>query len=753
MIIGGMIYWFGTEKIENELQLLHQKHVKQQAGYLNSQLQEVEMKISHAGFDLIFNNSLDEIDFIKEFKTTHNFTQNLFMLQDSNPLISKSFLYIDSKKRALFNPEYNEVKNKRDVEQLQSLISHKRNINWQVLPEYIMKQKGRSGLDIGLIHNIPSGSGQTDSALIIKLDHDKVTQLVRELSPYHEGAAFLVENDQLITATNSIEGFQYDHLLKKKILEQKSPNGSFIYEWNSRNYSVSFGEINRLNNEWTYISISPMTFIVQPIILLSKLIILISVSAFILSVVITWFATRKMYSPLEELMKVLAITEGKKWSGKKKNEFKLIEEKWHELTENRQQLQTQVITHIPELKSGFIMQLIQGHLGEYTEDDLTKRMESYGWNVNSHSFIIMDVQLTGLQHIKGSFSQSEDSTIAFIASNVIKELAEEQFRNIQMLNFHDFSFGILILEEKTIFMNESLTKFADIVTKAMNEILNLQVTITIGERTSKVKEIQKLYEKVKHGKRLRLFENRNQVIQLQEEEESKLLTGIHYPFSIEKQLIKAIRMEQTGLIEDLLTNFIEELIANETKEINIQQGIVHLFNTIQGEIMQSGFHPYEVFEGKDIANELMRHREPNKIIHCLMNEVVGPYLKKLQRIENREQKILVEQVIMKMMENYMDDISLELYADEINTNPYTLSKAFKQVAGINFIDYLTDLRMDKAKELLASTDLKISDISEQVGYRHSYFNRIFKKQVGLTPSQYRQDQRIIDMQKSTIAGK
>lgn len=91
MIIGGMIYWFGTEKIENELQLLHQKHVKQQAGYLNSQLQEVEMKISHAGFDLIFNNSLDEIDFIKEFKTTHNFTQNLFMLQDSNPLISKSF--------------------------------------------------------------------------------------------------------------------------------------------------------------------------------------------------------------------------------------------------------------------------------------------------------------------------------------------------------------------------------------------------------------------------------------------------------------------------------------------------------------------------------------------------------------------------------------------------------------------------------------------------------------------------------------
>jgi YesN/AraC family two-component response regulator len=71
-------------------------------------------------------------------------------------------------------------------------------------------------------------------------------------------------------------------------------------------------------------------------------------------------------------------------------------------------------------------------------------------------------------------------------------------------------------------------------------------------------------------------------------------------------------------------------------------------------------------------------------------------------------------------------------------NPVTLSKTFKQVTGKNFIDYLTELRMGKAKELLADTELKINDVAVQVGYQHSYFNRIFKKQEGITPSQYRE---------------
>ncbi|MNP42813.1 HTH-type transcriptional regulator YesS [compost metagenome] len=92
-----------------------------------------------------------------------------------------------------------------------------------------------------------------------------------------------------------------------------------------------------------------------------------------------------------------------------------------------------------------------------------------------------------------------------------------------------------------------------------------------------------------------------------------------------------------------------------------------------------------------------------------------------------------------MHENYMrQDISLDNCAEYAGTNPYTLSKAFKLYIGKNFIDYLTELRIEKAKVLICDTALKICDIAERVGYQNGYFNRIFKRLEGITPRNYRE---------------
>src|SRR5690606_34738074 len=115
----------------------------------------------------------------------------------------------------------------------------------------------------------------------------------------------------------------------------------------------------------------------------------------------------------------------------------------------------------------------------------------------------------------------------------------------------------------------------------------------------------------------------------------------------------------------------------------------------------------------------------------------APYIQLLEGQLDIEMKRYIEKVVDYIHENYREDISLESCADVVGTTPYTLSRSFKKILNINFIDYVTELRMNKAKELLINTNMKINDISECVGYRHSYFNRIFKKQVGVTPSQFR----------------
>ncbi len=87
---------------------------------------------------------------------------------------------------------------------------------------------------------------------------------------------------------------------------------------------------------------------------------------------------------------------------------------------------------------------------------------------------------------------------------------------------------------------------------------------------------------------------------------------------------------------------------------------------------------------------------------------------------------------------YANPITLEEIARHVNYNPAYFSAAFKKHTGQNFSDYLTEFRIDKAKELLRTTQLSVIEISRQVGYNdNKYFRKLFKKVTGIKPSDYK----------------
>ncbi|MCL2034856.1 MAG: response regulator [Oscillospiraceae bacterium] len=87
--------------------------------------------------------------------------------------------------------------------------------------------------------------------------------------------------------------------------------------------------------------------------------------------------------------------------------------------------------------------------------------------------------------------------------------------------------------------------------------------------------------------------------------------------------------------------------------------------------------------------------------------------------------------------NYMKDISLETTAREFSFHPNYLSKLFKEETGGNFIDYLTDVRINRAKKLLKNVRYSIADVALKVGYSDAkYFAKVFKKSIGVSPKDY-----------------
>ncbi|MNJ38077.1 HTH-type transcriptional regulator YesS [compost metagenome] len=95
-------------------------------------------------------------------------------------------------------------------------------------------------------------------------------------------------------------------------------------------------------------------------------------------------------------------------------------------------------------------------------------------------------------------------------------------------------------------------------------------------------------------------------------------------------------------------------------------------------------------------------------------------------------------VIEKMTSGLSEPLTLKMLAEEVYLHPTYLGRIFKETTGQSFSQYLTGLRIEKAKSLLSDPSLKVYEVCEQVGYSDpAHFTHIFKKIVGVTPHEYK----------------
>ncbi|TWT25166.1 response regulator [Planomicrobium sp. CPCC 101110] len=98
----------------------------------------------------------------------------------------------------------------------------------------------------------------------------------------------------------------------------------------------------------------------------------------------------------------------------------------------------------------------------------------------------------------------------------------------------------------------------------------------------------------------------------------------------------------------------------------------------------------------------------------------------------------IYQIKQYIMEHSHQDISLEALAQKVKLSPIYISKMFKEKLGVNYIDFLTECRIEKAKKLLGDPEKSIKEITFEVGYHEpNYFSKVFKKIAAVSPKEYR----------------
>ena len=125
---------------------------------------------------------------------------------------------------------------------------------------------------------------------------------------------------------------------------------------------------------------------------------------------------------------------------------------------------------------------------------------------------------------------------------------------------------------------------------------------------------------------------------------------------------------------------------------------------------------------------------------CIDNLKIALFQRKSTQEDAPQEERTITGITRYLQAHLAEEISLSVLADEFHLSGQYISQLFKNEIGVNFLAYLTNIRMEKAKKLLLSTSLSIAEVAEQSGYGdYRVFTKVFKKSEGITPSQYRRD--------------
>ena len=265
----------------------------------------------------------------------------------------------------------------------------------------------------------------------------------------------------------------------------------------------------------------------------------------------------------------------------------------------------------------------------------------------------------------------------------------------------------------------------------------------IGQPVNRLSELRFSFEKASRAFAHRHFTKDNRIIDSAKADNEPEMKQDEFDISN----VDAKQIDREGIREFLKTGNKEEVsYIVEGFFGNLSSGAMKSNVFRQYITMDVYFNVINFLEDMDISKdeiepigtnyEVLKTSETAK---SYVERIIGQALELRDRAVQNKHGSVVEDIMKYIDENYAnEELSLNLIASHVNFSPNYLSMIFAQQTGVSFIKYLTDYRMNKAKELLRCSGKKSSEIAGEVGYKDPhYFSYLFKKTQNMTPTQYR----------------
>ena len=212
-----------------------------------------------------------------------------------------------------------------------------------------------------------------------------------------------------------------------------------------------------------------------------------------------------------------------------------------------------------------------------------------------------------------------------------------------------------------------------------------------------------------------------------------------YPIDLEKKIFNLVEQGEYGACMEACGRFFDWMSETHSENVNdVKLKSLEFVLWAEHLAYESGGMTYHFCSRTDYLPTL-NDMEINDELRSWFVAKIGDASHNVKQKKEESSKGVIESAKRYIKTQYNKDISLDDVSKEVDISPYYFSKLFKEETGENFIEYLTNMRLKTAKNLLDTTEMSMKEIGIQIGYSDpNYFSRIFKKNFGITPTEYKE---------------
>ncbi len=439
------------------------------------------------------------------------------------------------------------------------------------------------------------------------------------------------------------------------------------------------------------------------------------------------------YGAMDYLLK--PIDEGQLIGLLKKTDAELIMER--EKRDTQLHIQSQINENFSFLKECFIREMIcQGFSSQY---QLLQKLQYFHLRLESDSYFVLIVSMDNSRYLMEKLGNDEIKDRLLKLKLIVEQSVQKYIEFAVCANEHDLILlGLLSWEH-----SELPETVAAEINGNLQEKVEFKFTVGLGTRVTTFSELKESYQQAMTALKWRFYHENSEIVRLVDAKRPVKMDLSDLVKTFEINLGNCLEVAHAQPVPMIIREFClkikewrvdsEEVVLALEEIFNKMQFNYKLFKETTQELYGPGFSYSKTINLFDTLNAI---EEYTSQLYTAVFTQIGLNIRK-------KEKRLIEVVKDYILQHYHEDVTLNKVAEIAYVTPNYVCELFKKHTGESFIDFLTKVRVEKAKELLKDIKVKAYEVGSMVGYDDpAYFSRVFKKVVGISPNEYRNVQKL-----------